>query len=351
MLNLIVAILVFGLIVFIHELGHFLLAKANKIGVVEFSIGMGPRLFSFVKGDTRYSVKAFPIGGSCMMLGEDTDEYAENAFQNKPVLGRILTIAAGPVFNFILAYILAVILVSVAGFDKPVIMNVTEGTPAWEAGLRSGDLLTGINGKKIYSTRELSIQMMVNPGDGFELQYETKPSGTGEVLEKKAFLVPQFVEADNVYRIGIEYRSKYETESIFDTLKSGVYELRVQFLSTIEGFKMIFQGKVKPQDAVAGPIQMLDIIGGVVEESKGFGMGTLMLTLMNLSMILSISLGFMNLLPFPALDGGRLVFLLIEAVRGKPVDREKEGMVHMAGFMVLMALMVLVLFNDLRKIF
>ena len=350
MLNIIVAILVFGVIVFIHELGHFLLAKAGGIGVVEFSLGMGPRLCSFVKGETRYSLKLLPLGGSCMMVGEDTEDAADNAFQNKSVKARIATIAAGPVFNFILAYIFAVVLVSVAGFDKPVITAVEQGTHAWEAGMQPGDTLTGINGKKIHSARELAIQMVANPGEGFQLDYQRPDPAGGKAVDYQARITPKYVEEASAYRIGIAYGSRSQTDSFFDTLKYSFYEIKIQITSTIEGFKMLFGGKVKAQDAVAGPVQMFNMIGEVVEESKDFGLLTLGLNLINMSMILSISLGFMNLLPFPALDGGRLVFLIIEGVRGKPIDREKEGMVHMAGFMVLMALMVLVLFNDIRKL-
>ena len=134
-MGIVIALLVFGFLVFFHELGHFLLAKKNGIAVTEFSIGMGPRLFSFVRGETRYSLKAFPFGGSCQMLGEDGESTDESAFHNRSVWARISVVVAGPIFNFILAFLLALIVIGYVGYDKPVVIGVMEGFPAEEAGL------------------------------------------------------------------------------------------------------------------------------------------------------------------------------------------------------------------------
>ena len=146
-MSIIVAVLVFGLIILIHEFGHFIVAKKCGIGVIEFSIGMGPRLCSFTKGETRYSIKCLPFGGSCMMMGEDENDSDPRAFNNKPVWSRIAVIAAGPVFNFILAFLLALVIVSYVGYDAPVLSGVMEGFPAEEQGLQAGDVLTKVNGR------------------------------------------------------------------------------------------------------------------------------------------------------------------------------------------------------------
>ncbi len=165
MSSVIVAILVFGLIVLIHELGHFLFAKMNKIAVVEFSIGMGPRLLHFKKGETTYSIKLLPLGGSCMMLGEDEENPDERAFQNKSIPARMSVIAAGPIFNFILAFLLSLVLVGMSGYDITNIKEVTEGSPAYEAGMRSGDKLLKINGEKVSMYQEYILYKLMKPDD------------------------------------------------------------------------------------------------------------------------------------------------------------------------------------------
>ena len=147
-MGIVLAILVFGVIVFVHELGHFLLAKANGIRVDEFSIGMGPRLLSWVKGETRYSLKLLPIGGSCMMGEDDADDTSEGSFNSKSVWARISVVAAGAIFNFILALIFAVVIIGFTGYDKPVISGVVEGFPAEEAGMQAGDRIVKMNSKK-----------------------------------------------------------------------------------------------------------------------------------------------------------------------------------------------------------
>ena len=145
-MKILIAVIIFSAIIIIHELGHFLLAKKNGIVVTEFSLGMGPRLFSTQKGETRYSVKLFPIGGSCAMLGEDTGEELPGTFNSAPVWGRISVVAAGPVFNFILAFILSVVITAFVGYDPAEIMEVEGGSPAAEAGLRKGDIITEYDG-------------------------------------------------------------------------------------------------------------------------------------------------------------------------------------------------------------
>ena len=153
-MSIVIALLVFSVIILFHEFGHFLLAKLNKITVVEFSLGMGPRLLSFEAGGTRYSWKLLPFGGSCMMLGEDGEEEEEGSFGSKSVWARMSVIAAGPIFNFLLAFIMALFIVGNLGYDVPVLLNVTEGMPAADAGLQAGDRIVKMNGKRIHLYRE-----------------------------------------------------------------------------------------------------------------------------------------------------------------------------------------------------
>lgn len=164
-MGIIVALIVFSIIILFHEFGHFLLAKKNGIGVTEFALGMGPILFSFKRGETVYAVKALPLGGSCAMVGEDTDETGENSFNSKGVWQRFSVVVAGPVFNFILAFIFAVILVGMVGYDTPSVYKVEEGGPAWEAGIRDGDIIKEVDGRKVHLYKEFRTEVLMN-GDG-----------------------------------------------------------------------------------------------------------------------------------------------------------------------------------------
>ena len=349
-MSFIVAILVFGMIILIHEFGHFIVAKKCGIGVLEFSIGMGPRLFSFNGGETRYSIKILPFGGSCMMLGEDEDASDPRAFNNKPVWSRIAVIAAGPVFNFILAFFLALVIIHSAGHDSPRLIGVIDGLPAQEAGLEAGDLITRINRERIVVYRDITMYMMTHPSDPVDIQYRrTLPDGSTQT--RTARLVPKYSEEYHSYMLGIQASAYREpVTGVMDTIKYSAYEVVYWIKTAVRGILMMFQGQVGADD-IAGPVRMVSIIDETVEENRLYGMEMVVLNLVNLCVLLSANLGVMNLLPIPALDGGRLVFLFVEALRGKPVDKEKEGMVHMAGMVVLMCLMVFVLFNDIASLF
>lgn len=412
MLSLLAAILVFGLIILFHEFGHFLFAKLGGICVLEFSLGMGPRLISFKRGDTRYSLKLLPFGGSCMMLGEDEDpedfeekaekdirrksgllldedeeeeEEAQNtlssetgqdtcaleeeygipeeqgneppvryapdgtpvsglAFHEAPILARFLTIAAGPVFNFILALACGIAVVAYAGCQPPEIVQVQAGSPAAEAGLQTGDVITRMNGKRIHLYQEVAMYNTFHPGETVNLEYRR-----GDETHKTA-VTPAYSEETGGYLMGISGGIPRAPKSLFETIQYSAYELRYMVDLTFQSLKMLVTGQVSRKD-VAGPVGIVVMIDQTVEASNSYGILTVFINLANMCLILSANLGIMNLLPIPALDGGRLVFILIEAVRGKPVDPEKEGMIHMAGMAVLMTLMVLILFNDIANLF
>lgn len=342
-MKIILALIIFSVIIIIHELGHFLLAKKNGITVTEFSLGMGPRLVSTKKGGTIYSLKALPFGGSCQMVGEDEDSTDEGAFGSKPVWARVSVIAAGPIFNFILAFIMALFLIGGIGHDAPIIDKVIDGYPAQEAGMKSGDRITKMNGSGIHVYREVTNFSTFHQGEKLNLEYERD----GE--KYKTTLTPKKSE-DGTYLYGFQGSGIRQKGSAWDTIKYSAYEVKYWISTTYQSLGMLIKGQVKTDD-LAGPVGIVDAIGDTYEQSRDSGWFAVWINLLNMAILLSANLGVMNLLPIPALDGGRLVFLVIEAIRGKRINPEKEGMIHFAGLMLLMALMVFIMFNDIRKLF
>lgn len=342
-MGIILAILVFSFIVFIHELGHFLLAKMNKIRVDEFSIGMGPRLISKVKGETRYSWKLFPIGGSCMMGEDDVDDMSEGSFNSKSVWARISVVVAGALFNFILAFIFAVIIVGYTGYDKPIISGVVPGFSAEAEGMQAGDCIVRMNGKKINLWREVTYYNMFHAGEKVELTYER------DGKKHEVTIVPKQDEDGN-YLLGVTAPKEYKKANVLTAMQYGAYEVKFWIATTLESLKMLVTGNVGV-DQLSGPVGIVDVVDDTYQQSKAYGAVVVLMQMLSIGILLSANLGVMNLLPLPALDGGRLVFLIIEAIRGKRVAPDKEGMVHFVGMMLLFALMIFVLFNDLKRIF
>jgi regulator of sigma E protease len=431
-------------------LGHFLIAKKNGIFVTEFSVGMGPRLISLVKtakgyrprfllsqrdfehtlewkDNTKYSLKVLPIGGSCMMLGEDETIDDDRAFNKKNVWERISVIIAGPLFNFILAFILAMILTGVVGYDQAKVSVVEDNSPATVAELMPGDLITEINGSHIDNARDLETYYYFNPiservlnityiRDGVEHKTKVAPraiklyrigldffptdsSGDFVITDNLPLAEAGLIKGDVIIKInnvsvknGIEmsdYLEKYplsdkavtvtyirngienivkvtpvpyviynsgfnvfinrEKLGITGIFKYSAIEVKYLVVSTIESIGQLINGNLS-SDELAGPVRIVNTIGETYEKSKSQGGLMILINLVYISIILSANLGVMNLLPIPALDGGRLVFLLLEVFRGKPIEQTKEGIVHMIGLVALMILMVFVVFNDLSNI-
>ena len=342
-MGIVIAVIVFSSIIFIHELGHFLLAKANKIRVDEFSIGMGPRLLSFQKGETRYSLKLFPIGGSCMMGEDDVDDMSEGSFNSKSVWARIAVVAAGAIFNFILAFIFATILVGYAGYDKPVISGVVPGFSAEAEGLQAGDRIVRMNGKKINLWREVTYYNMFHPGEKVNLVYER------DGKTHKVTIIPKQDE-DGKYLLGVTSPAQYEKANVFTALQYGAYEVKFWICTTIESLKLLITGGVGVNE-LSGPVGIVNVVDETYQQSKSYGVVVVIMQMLNIGILLSANLGVMNLLPIPALDGGRLIFLFIEAIRGKRLAPDKEGKVHLVGMILLFALMIFVFFNDIIRIF
>ena len=347
--SIILFVLIFGLIVISHEFGHFLLAKKNGIRVLEFAVGMGPTLFSFQKGETKYSLKAFPLGGACMFEGEDgvsSEEgtAGEGSFTDASVGARISAVVAGPLFNFLLAYVLSLIVVAFTGSERPIVQQVVEGSAAEAAGLQSGDRITRINGDSIHLGKEVLLLSSLSKGEQLEIEYiRGEEKGT-------ALLTPIYDSQAGRYYIGFMGVMEYFRCNPLEVFQYSFYELEYLVEATFKSLGMLVTGQVSKDD-VAGPVGIAQLVGDTYEDAKPYGISSIIFSMMNIAILLSVNLGIINLLPFPALDGGRLVFLVVEAIRGKPIPPEKEGMVHLAGMVVLMLLMVVVLFNDISRIF
>lgn len=354
------AVVVLGGIILFHEFGHYLLARLNGVAVVEFSVGFGPRILSWVSRKTgiRYSLKLLPLGGSCAMLGEfgeDEDEKEEIpdvkgvSFFDRGPLAKMAVIAAGPVFNFILAFVFSLVILSWAGIDPAVIAGTSEGMPAEAAGLREGDVITKLDGRMIHLSREISMYLMSAGQDPVNVEYRRYDEASSVWTTEHTVIRPEF--RDGRYYLGVVLRGYRDAaKSPLQLLQYSAYEVRYWILTVLDSLKMIVGGKVTTND-IAGPVRIVTIIDQTVEENTQYGFVTVVMNLLNLMVMFSANLGVMNLLPFPALDGGRLMFLLWELVTGHPVSQRIEGAVNMTGMALLMTFMVFVVWNDLRILF
>lgn len=341
-MTIILFILILSLIIVIHELGHFLFAKLFGVYVYEFSLGMGKRLFSFKKNETEYSIRLIPLGGFVSLAGEavEVDENVpkDMRLQSKSVFQRFMIMFSGPGFNFVLAmfilFISALFFGSVS--TKPIIGNVSEEYPAYEAGIRPNDLILEINDKKIKSWDDAMWEIQMS--NGTTLDFLVKRDD----VTKKISITPQKVEEDGTtsYIYGISRNDKKE----YGLKQACIYA----FDKTGSTFKLmgntvksLFVGKVGVNE-LSGPIG----IYSVVDSQAQAGLENILY----LIAFLSVNVGVINLIPFPAFDGGRILFLVIEKIKGSPVDSKIENTIHNIGFMLLMLLMIYVTFNDVFRI-
>ena len=278
------------------------------------------------------------------MMGEDdVDDMSEGSFNSKSVWARMAVVVAGAAFNFILAFVFAVIIVGYAGYDEPVISGTVEGYSAEAEGMQAGDRIVKMNGKKIHLWREVTYYNMFHQGETVDLLYERG----GEKYE--VTIVPKQDEDGN-YLLGVLSPGEYTKANVLTAMQYGVYEVKFWICTTIESLKMLVTGGVGI-DQLSGPVGIVDVVDETYQQSKSYGFLVVLMQMLNIGILLSANLGVMNLLPLPALDGGRLVFLIIEAIRGKRVPPDKEGIVHFVGMILLFALMIFVLFNDLKRTF
>jgi len=336
LLSVVVTVLILGLLIFVHELGHFLAAKKVGIKVHEFALGMGPVLYAKRVGETLYSLRVLPIGGFNRMAGMDPEEeYDPRGFNTRTVGQRMGVIAAGSLMNFVLAIVLFAIVFMGIGVpsNRNEIGEVLPGTPAALAGLQAGDRIVAINGTATPTWQDLLRIIRDHPGEEIQLTVQR-----GEE-QFTVVVTPQWDEEEQVAMIGI--KGVVEKKGLLASIWLGISSSVALIIFIVQQLFLMIGGQV-PAD-VAGPVGMVSLVGQAVN----FGMGTLL----RFAAILSLNLGIINLLPVPALDGSRLVFLAIEGIRGRPVNPAKENFVHFIGFVVLLGLMVLITYQDIWRLF
>lgn len=343
LLYILLAIVMLGVIVTVHEFGHYLVGRLCGIGIVEFSVGFGPRLLGWTRKDIQYSLRLIPLGGYCAFVGEDERNDDPRAMNNQPVWKRFLTVLAGPFMNFLLAFVVCAIMLAtfVTAESLPLIKGVMDDMPAMAAGIEPGDVIVEVNGEAIDYGGAGVAQIVraiqgVEPGSAVSVTVER--GGERVPLEMETTAV---TTEDGVTHgmIGIEFSSRtftapeairYAGAYMVETTKTMLDSLR----------KLFFHGEGVGQ--ITGTVGVIAVVSQYAREGW--------YEVLWLMFVISLNLGIMNLLPLPALDGGRLVFLIVEAIRRKPIPPEKEGMVHGIGLVLVLCLFVLLTFHDVYRL-
>ncbi len=363
-LKILIAILVFGLIIFIHELGHFFMARLMGVKVNEFAIGMGPQLFQFGKKETKYSLRALPVGGYCAMEGEDSDSPDPRAFGQKKVWRRILIVIAGALMNLVLGYVLLVVYYGVftqpqageasARFSSTTIAELPETAQSYQTGLRVNDTIVAINGKWVVSDFDLSSLMQSDEDGVFDLTVKRQVDGEEQKVELEGVTFPLVTNEETGIRyLNYEFKVYGIQKTVLSTLaQAGKMEYSVGVMIW-RSLGDLITGKYG-LNQLSGPIGVVDAIGDAAIPTDPGQTGGIQIqwdSLLLMVVMITVNVGIFNLLPLPALDGGRLIFLIIEGIFRKPVPAKYEGWIHAAGFLLLMGLMLLVSFSDIHRIF
>ena len=327
---IIMALLAFSLLVIIHELGHFTMCKINGVKVYEFSLGMGPKLFGIKGKETEYVIKAFPFGGYVKMEGEETASDDPRAFNNKTPWQKLSIVSAGAIMNLILAVVLFTMVGAAEGYILPIIGEVIPNSPAMQAGLKVGDKITRVNKVNIDKWEEALNEISNNKGESMKLQI------LRDSKMKEISLTPLKNVEENRFMIGIA--GLHKKMNFGQSVSYGFNQTITSAKQIFEFFGSIFRGRVSANE-VGGPISIIRMSGKAAQ--AGFT------NLLFLTAFISVQLGILNIIPFPALDGGWIFILLFEIVSGKKLDENKVGTINYIGFIFLMALMVLVVIKDI----
>ncbi len=350
-MGIVIAILVFGLIVTVHEFGHFICAKLSGIKVIEFAIGMGPKILQKKKGETKYSLRLLPVGGYCAMEGEDSTNSDPRSFRNAKLWKRIIVLAAGAGMNFVLGFVMLIVLVSMmdavpttiisdfckAQSDNGEISYIAE---SYETGLMRDDKIISIDGTRVYSTLDLNyIFDTLDKSKGHRVI--VKRNGSRKTIDDVVF--HKMEEGGGAVDFGVIYKNKNPL-----TVIKGSGDIFMSMTHIVGlSLKQMFTGNMKKED-VSGPVGVVSVISSSAENTKSFI--DALYNVIYLTALISINVGIFNLLPIPGLDGGRLLFCFIELIRRKPVKPEHEGYVHLAGMVLLFGVMIFATYNDIVKL-
>lgn len=334
------ALIVVGIIIMVHELGHYSIGRACKLKIDEFAVGFGPKIKSWVKNDIVYSIRWFFVGGFTKFHGEDEDSSDKLAFNNQPAGRRALAIAAGPIFNIIAAFLLVVFTLCIFGDALPTVGQVWQGSPAEASGLKAGDIILEVNGAKL----DFAMETYDLPPSPDYLDITVVRSGQPETfhIPKISGLIdPETKKVINEKMAGIRFGSEPVTYGFFEAIALSFKWMFFIVKGTILAVIGLFAGK-GTQNAM-GLVGMVDTLGFAIRSS--------LQSVMQLGVAISVSLAIMNLLPLPALDGGRLVFIAIEKIFRRPVPRNVEGIIHFVGLAAFFVLFLLVTYQDLSRMF
>ncbi len=347
LLSIIVAIFVFGLLIFIHEMGHFLAARACKVTVEEFAIGMGPKLISWVskKSGTRYSLRALPFGGFTAMAGEDSESDDPNALSAKPLWQRFIITAAGSVSNLTVGILLMTLIVIFTGsLASTTIYEFVgfneENAPTAQSkseGLLEGDRIIAVDGERVRIANELAYEIMRRGVEDIDITVIR--DGKELVIEDVTF---KQETADGITFGALDFYVYSEPKTFGSILKHAFYRSQLTIEMIWESLFDLVTGRYGVE-AVSGPVGVTQVLGEAAK--NGFG------DLLYMAVVLSMNLGVMNLLPIPALDGGRILFMLVELIRGKRINPDSEAMIHFIGIVILLGLMVVIAFKDIAALF
>lgn len=334
MITIVSSLIIFLLVVMIHEFGHFIVAKMSGIKVNEFSIGMGLKIVQKEKGETTYSLRSIPIGGYVAMEGEEETSTDPRSFNNVNIFKRMATVIAGAFMNFILAFFAFSIMVMITGYGSNIVDFTAPNSPAELAGLQSGDVIVSVNN---LPTKDLAdINKIIETSNGENITFEINRDQS--TINKN--IKPKYYEEYKTYLVG--FNAKVE-HSVIKSFKIGFDRLIFVSRAIIDTLKMVFTGQFK-MEYLSGPVGVVQLIGS--ESSKG------VIYFLQILGLISVNLGIFNLIPIPALDGGKLLFLIIEALRGKPIDQNLEQKLTLIGISLLLSLMIYVtIFNDIGRLF
>jgi len=429
-MQIVIAILALSVLIIVHELGHFLVAKASGILVHEFSLFMGPKLFSTKKGETMYSIRAIPLGGYVRMEGEEEASENERAFNRKPILTRIAVIAAGPIMNLVIAVLFFFLVYNYSGYNTSRINEIADNSPAVSAGLQKGDKIISYNGKKVYDYMDTMLFVYASKGNKADVDYERNGKIEHTVLTPQIFkettryilgftpkaadgsdsnlvdsvskdspaekagiksgdrivkvndakianrqdlnnyllenkdkpvdvtierdgntqsisqITPMMQKTPEQYYIGFDFVN--EKGNFIDTVRQAFVSCYSTTRQMFYNLIWLLNGTISSKNMM-GPVGIVSTIGTVVKQSPG--VMEAVINLLDFSALISINLGVFNLIPFPALDGSKIILMIVEKVRRKPIPPEKEAAISLVGFAILILVMIFATSNDIMRLF